>query len=651
MSTYTAVVCDARTIGGAAQSSVFPMKTGTIGPLAGGYFPRLNPQFASARIRTVVAPHIVQDAIGGFISADFTIPAEEAQRWRPVLRYGAVVWLFDGQTPIFYGYAEQPVWTTTGDCQMTLSGPWAMLGKTRMREAWEQWDMSLLTRSIGAAENKAGQVNLNSDGSLTLSFPNGTVLAAGDHVGVDILLFGEVAGGADGKLITAFELDMTTSNNLTANNRVRVIGGTSPSSVTDQLYDTGTAGTSTGIQDSLNLHGANQGAASWPSITGYRCLRIMLTRITTGITLANDTYVTFDRIRVSTRAGLFPQAGVGGIDTAAIVRDIVTPNEHSTGGGSQIATTAGSAGLNGHDQVHEYWRSEVGGASPDTNSSAYQWGRDPVTGTGTAPNSGIVTTGFTALEWQSPADIIQRLAAIDGSHVGFYFPYNNRGGYDPAGAPLGGDAGSWWVTAPPQLYYQPFPDPNYSPDYTIQTKQGAVVAPSPDAQPLINALYVNYQTNRGRQQSVVTGDTNQQNYVWDQGLFRADDYTLQTAGDATQGASLGGQQLALRRQPYASATITITNTGTLRNAILKNGASVPKLATIRPSSMRIVDIPATANIRAGYATHIEWWGQTLTSDEHCDITLAQPGIYNRQRAHGVIVNRYRNGTLLGRKLL
>lgn len=647
MSTYTAVIGDARSIGASTLSRILTPETDSLAQ----FFPRLNPQLATARIRTIVAPHIVQDAVGGFISADFTIPAEEAQRWRPILRYGAVVWLFDGQTPIFHGWAEQPVWTTTGDCEMTVSGAWALLGRTRMREAWEQWDMTLLARGTGSAENRAGSVNIDSNGSLTLSFPSGSTLAINDRVSVDCLIFDEIIGNADGKKITAFEVDITSQVNLGASFRFRVLGGNTPSNVTDQLWDSGATTGSTGIQDSLNLDGANQVAGPWASHSGYRCLRFELITTLARTPLGNDTSITLDRVRVSTRAALFPTAGVGGLDTAALARDVVRIAAYSG-----TITGAGIGSLYPTDTPPEFWVSQANQGSPDTNTLVYNWGLDPVTGTGSAPNSGVITTGFTALEWQSPADIISSIAAIDGYNVGFYLPYNARGGYDPPGMSSSAnsstpDVGSWWLTAPPQLYYQPFPDPNYSPDYTIYTRQGAVVTPSADSQPLADNLYVNYQTNRGHQQSVVTQDTNTLNHIYAQGFQRSDDYTLQSAGDASTGSSLGQQQLRVRRQPYAIATITITNTGGARNPILKGGATVPKLALVRPSSMRIADISASTNIRAGYATHIEWYGQTLTSDEYIEITLSRPGIFHRQRAHGHIVHGYLRGSLTGRKLL
>ena len=71
------------------------------------------------------------------------------------------------------------MWTATGDCQMNISRRRGRCSAVRRtREAWDMWDVSLLTKGTGANENKAGQFNVNSDGTVTFSFPNGTVVAA-----------------------------------------------------------------------------------------------------------------------------------------------------------------------------------------------------------------------------------------------------------------------------------------------------------------------------------------------------------------------------------------------------------------------------------------------------------------------------------------
>jgi len=635
MAAYTAIIGDARSVGALAGSALRGDQA---------VLQRLNPQVATARVRGILNPHIVKDAVGGLISADFTIPAEEAARWRPLLRYGAVVWMFDGGEPIFYGYAEQPVWTSTGDCQMNISGMWTVLSRTRTREVWDLWDMSLLSRGTGANENKAGQANVNSDGTVTFSIPSGTVVAASDRISVDYLLFDEPAGVSDGKLITAFEFNISDQVGMGTTVRLRVIGKATAAAATgDLLYDTGATGPST-RQGATNLNGTNQGGVAWGSESGYRCLRFQYI-FTAGGTLGADHYATLDRIRVSTRESLFPSVSggvVAPLDTGVLARDVLSirsPNSVTT------SSTYLSEQL---DTPPEFWPSKVAAGATDTNSYAYAWGLDPTTGTGTAPNSGVATSGFSALEWQSPTDILSALAGIDGNHVGFYLPYNGRGGYDAPGnqyaasAPAVPDVGSFWLAAPPQLYYQAFSDPTTNPDYTVQTQEGAQVTPTTDVQPLVSYVYTNYQTIKGRQQSVVVQDASQKNYAFSQGYQRREDYTIQpSVGDNQTPTSQAAQYLAQRRLPVASAVITITNDGASRYAILKQGCVIARLATIRPGSLQINGVATSGlNLSAGYATHVEWWGESDTGPEYVELTLAQPpGQISRETAHGRLAYR------------
>ena len=619
MSTYTAIIGDPRSIGASVTNSS-----------TGSSALRLNPAVASARVRVLQSPHIVMSAVGGLISCDFTIPVEEAQLWRPVVKYGSVCWLFDGQTPIFFGYLETPTWSADGSCLVEVSGPWALWSRERFREAWDVWDMNLLQRGTGANEAKAGQATLNSDGTFTLSIPNGTTLAIGQGVSVDFLLFGETAQTYDDKAVTAFEFNMTDSNNLGANIRVRVLGkATAAASTGDQLYDTAALG-ATGLQGAANIAGTNQGATGWPSSSGYRCLRLEMIRTAGSGAVASDTYATFNRIRFGTREALFPSAG-GTIDTAAIARDVVTARPSPT-------VT--------EPLINEFWLSSVVLAGGDTNSTVYALigggvggALNPTTGTGTAPNSGVGVNGFSALEWQSPTEVLTNLVGIDTCHVGFYLPYGGRAGYDMPGA-AARDVGSWWLSPPPQLFYQAFPDPVYAPDYTIHVRDGAEVAQDTAPQPLVDQAYVNYNTLRGRQLSEVQVDADVRNYLYAQGFRRSEDWALQpSVGDDAQARQLAQQQMTARRQPSTGATITITNDDASRYPIRKAGAVVSKLATVRPGSMRIIGAASGGGLQAGYATQVEWWGQTLTQPETLQITLGQPGEPPTRQAHGHLVNR------------
>lgn len=71
---------------------------------------------------------------------------------------------------------------------------------------------------------------------------------------------------------------------------------------------------------------------------------------------------------------------------------------------------------------------------------------------------------------------------------------------------------------------------------------------------------------------------------------------------------------------------------------------VTKLATIRPGSIRLADVNSSSGVRAGYATHVEWFGGTLDSNEHVEISLATPGQMGFQRRlarQGLRANRQR----------
>jgi hypothetical protein len=52
-------------------------------------------------------------------------------------------------------------------------------------------------------------------------------------------------------------------------------------------------------------------------------------------------------------------------------------------------------------------------------------------------------------------------------------------------------------------------------------------------------------------------------------------------------------------------------------------------------------MPAAGGLRAGYATSVEWWGQTLTQNEKVQITLGAPGMPSRiKQTLGKIIQRH-----------
>lgn len=622
MSQVTAIIGDTSSIGYIATHP-----TGGGSGVYSQFGTRRNPQNAVARIRTVMNAHIVQEAPGGLISADFTIPAEEAQRWRPMLRYGAYCWLFDGHTPIFFGIIEQPTWTDSGDAQINVSGPWVVLGRSRTRELWEFRDVSQMPRGAHTSETRNASANVKADGTLELNFNRGETLASGDRVTVEYMLFDDLVNPVpyNAKRITGFEVhisDATFNSNANIVFRVQSISFPGDAGVT--LWSS-TATGSSGRQTANDVFGENSPAGAWASAP--RGLRFGLFA-TAGLTAGGGLRVGLDRVRITTRESLFPTS-TGAHDTAAIARDLLAPR----------VTIAGTR--QEFDISEPFWPSDNSETGFD---AAVKYGLDALTGTGSAPNSGIGITGFNIPQWTSPTEILLQLAGIDGYHVGFYLPYNQRGGYD-AGNINDSATQSLWLSARPQLYYQAWPDPVANPDYTIHVREGASVEQdTSSAQTLANYAYTSYSTIRGRSQTVTFADgdptygtvpaTNGYNYLSNQGFRVADDWSVDTPTNVDLANQLAQQMMELRRNPFAAATVTVTNDGMSRWPILNRGAQIPHLSQIRPGSVRLVDVPGTTGLRQGYATRVEWWGATLDQPEHVELTLSSPGQMMLERRLG-----------------
>jgi hypothetical protein len=602
---------------------------------------RRNPQNAVARLRTVMNPHIVQEVPGGMVSADFTVPAEDAQRWRPMLRYGAYCWLFDGQTPVFFGQLEQPTWTDTGDVQLNVSGPWVALGRSRMYELWDYRDMGAMPQGIGANASRNASATVKSGGTLELSFNRGETLASGDHISVEYLLPHRSTSGGDTQRITGFEVHISDATfNGNANIIFRVQSISAPGSAGVNLWSS-TATGSSGRVTMNDVFSENTPAGAWGGgAAGALGLRFGL--FATGATTAGGGIrVGLDRVRVTTREAVMATAA-SSQDTATIARDLLSPRGRDTS----------SSGYAPFDLPEPFWPSDH---SYTGSTGAIKYGLDAVTGTGTAPNSGIGLTGFSIMDWTSPTEILLALATIDGSHVGFYLPYNQRGGYDAGN--INDDATrSLWLSARPQLYYQAWPDPKTNPDYTIHIREGAKVEPDTgQRQGMINVGYSLFSTQKGQPDGAfyVDGDpisdvlalsTQGLNYLSSQGFRVAEDWTVDSSVDIVAANSLAANLLEVRRNPFASSTVTITNDGNSRFPILKAGAQVPHLSMIRPGSVRLVDVPGASGLRAGYATRVEWWGATLDEPEHVEITLGDPGqmIFERRLGWaGLKANRQR----------
>lgn len=620
MSQITAVIGDTSSIGYVASAN------GT-NYSKNGSLDRRNPQNATARIRTLMNPHIVQEVPGGLISADFTIPAEEAQRWRPMLRYGAYCWMFDGATPIFFGQIDTPIWTQQGDAQINIGGPWAMLGRSRTREVWDLRDLSVWSRSTSANEKRDASDRILSDGSLMLVFENGSTVNSGFFTTVEWAVPFNTGQGVtlDTPMISGFEVHISDASfNANANLIFRVQSIANPGGIGTTLYGTTTTGSSN-RQTADNVFSENSGGTWTP--TPYLRMGLFATANTTA---GGTAFVVVDRMRITTRQSIFPTAA-SSHDTAAIARDLLQPQQVGVGG----------AGRNPQFLLPEpFWPSDV--TNVVSTDATVKYGLDALTGTGSAPNSGVGVTGFNIQDMTSPAEILLQLAAIDGYHVGFYLPYNQRGGYDAGNV---NDSGiSLWLSARPQLYYQAWPDPKTSPDYTISVREGARLDPDDSPQALVNVAWTGYQTNRGasRGSDYVDGDpawsptgtVAASNWLTNQGFRAAENWTIDSSVDSTTADSLTQNMTTVRRNPLASSTITITNDGTTRFPILKSGAQVPHLSQIRPGSVRVVDVPAAGGLKQGYATRVEWWGQTLDEAEHVEITLSDPGQMMLERRLG-----------------
>lgn len=630
MSQITAVIADTSSIG--YVRSGIDATNSTYANL----FKRRNPQNAVARIRTVMNPHMLQEVPGGLLSFDFTIPAEEAQRWRPMLRYGAYCWVFDGSSPIFYGQIlDQPSWTPAGDAQVVVSGPWVMLGKSRVLEVWELRDLGVWTQSSAANEKRDASVQIRGDGSLMLAFANGVALTSGQFVAVEYVL--PSAGGngiaLDVPVITGFEVhvsDAAFNSNVNLTFRVQQIASYGGTGTT--VYSTTTTGSSL-RQTADNVFSENTGGTWGPS----QGLRFGI-HATAATTPGGSATVVVDRMRITTRQSLFP-SNSGSHDTAAIARDLLQP---------QQLVSAGTFRLPQFFLPEPFWPGDT--TNVVTTDATVKYGLDALTGTGSAPDSGVAITGFNILQMTSPSEVLLQLAGIDGYHVGFYLPYNQRGGYDAGNV---NDVGqSLWLSARPQLYYQAWPDPKTAPDYTIQIREGASVQNDDQRQQMLNIAYANYQTTRGAPDTstMVDGDPRlgvfspSANYLTNQGFRAIEDWTIDASVNAETADSLAKQMLEVRRTPSASSTVTITNDGTTRWPILKNGAQVPHLSMIRPGSVRVVDVPAAGGLRQGYATRVEWWGQTLEEPEHVELTLSDPGqmlLERRIAWSGMRANRQR----------
>jgi len=477
-------------------------------------------------------------------------------------------------------------------------------------------------QSISSNQKRDAAIQVRGDGSLLLSFANGVAVSSGQFVAVELGLPSASGSGLtlEEMEITGFEVhisDASFNGNANLVFRVQAIGSGLGTAGTT-IYSTTTTGSSN-RQTADDVFSENTGGTWTPTFA----LRFGIFA-TANITAGGAAYVVVDRFRITTRQRLFP-SNSGTIDTAAIARDLLQPR--------QSATTSADFRL-----PEPFWPSA--GTALGSDDVSLNYGRDATTGTGTAPDSGIGITGFNFLEMTSPSEILLNLAGIDGYHVGFYLPYNQRGGYDAGNT---NDTGtSLWLSARPQLYYQAWPDPKTNPDYTIHIREGASVQDDDQRQELVNVAFANYQTTRGvpltsdwvDSDNILGVDRSAANYLTNQGFRAVEDWTLDASTDVSMADTLTQKLLQTRRTPSASSLVSITNDGTTRWPILKNGAQIPHLSQVRPGSVRLVDVPSAGGLRQGYATRVEWWGQTINDPERVELTLSDPGQMLMERRLG-----------------
>jgi len=552
-----------------------------------------NTQLQYTRVSPITHPHYIIEEPGGFISGDFVVPPEVAARSITQLRLDSFVWIFDGATPIFFGkLTDQPTPSESGEVLVSCYGFWLALQQTRMREVWDDQDMGKWLPS--AVNDHNPQVDLLSNGNIKIAWPNGTVVTSANRAQLDYFLFNEPVGVRDTKRITAFDISCSNDDGNASTAIDYVVEGypTTISGTTDQLVIRGTA-----VGSFADKEGAI--ADSWPESTGYRALRFGMKANATQ-TLGQDRSFTFDRVRVATRETLFTTFG-SPPQTSDLAADVFRVHTNS---------------VNWLDTPPDFWRQTSGG------TAAY--GTDPVTRSIVASGIGCDSMVFT--DWTTPAEVLSAFQTIDGFRCGFYFPTAPGTGWWAAGQVP-------WPFMMPELFYQPWAALD-SPDYRISIRRGAQPEMDDSPQPLVQALYVTYEHANGRAASAYFEDNDTVNYLYAQGIRRAEDYNIEVPVSDLVASNLADQVFTLRRQPLAVGKVKIwaNRPGSIVDG---NGGGVTRLSDIRPGVAEIVDLPRT-KFKTGRVTRVEWWGQTLDEEEHVELTLEHPGKVNLPRRLGSI---------------
>lgn len=559
-----------------------------------------EPQQPGIRIPTVTGVQITTASPGGWLSADFVIPAEYNRT--PIL-YNTQVWIHDGLTLAFMGFVSKSIPQADGSLAVSCAGSYDLLGRTLMRSVWSDRDLSKWQAAPGSIQS--ANLNVNANGNLVMAFPKDHQFPNGSYVAADYFLFNETVGPRDAKLLDGFQITIGSSSTVfgAANMDVRIYGLDSPGDASPTLIHTfGAAGSRTEYSNS-GSHGTRSGAPAvgadngvdWANNAGYRCLRIGIYASADTGTVAADKTLIISTLRVSTRAN-----GVG-FDPDPSTVDIAVDlwNQARTG------ITPDSL-----FDMHSLLQPE----RPDGSWQA------PVVG---ISDSGTKLNDFAVTEWTTPRDILESLAAIDGYDVGLYGPQENvahrvgistsgNGGYSPT-------TQNPRFRRPAALVYQQWNDLS-DPDYHARLHMGAVWDPDPNPDPLLTAAYVLYQTIGGFDKTVYVEDASNENYLDEQGWHEAVPWSIDNPVSLSTAQTLGTQFVQRNRQPSLSGTLTVygDRPGSLE---LPGGARIGPLHQIRPGVIRIVDAKGPAS---GIMTDLAYTARGPFGPEQLVIHINRP---------------------------
>lgn len=513
------------------------------------------------RIPFVTGLETAQEIPGGYTTGSFTIPAKYARYDPEDFRQYHQVWVFDGTEPCFNGYTLKGVLQPDGSIRVTCNGSYRLLDDSELRIVWSD-------SSIGEAKSPgsagSGSVSVNSFGNLVLTMPKGHQYDAGDYVGVDYYLFGEPVGFRDGKKIDGFHITIGSGSDFQGNSNLitRVLGLSDPNASPDTLQGF----TAPGERKETSDASFGDNVTPWTVSTGYRLLRVALVASTATATLTQDRSVVISDFRVTTRGralGLQEER-----DTTTLVKDLFDD--------------AAARGLDIHQLLQEENTASTGECVVGNISS-----------------SGHQVSGVSFTEWVKPREIVEYLAATDGSKVGMWGPADRL----PPNSYVvsSGTTRQYWYRQPPQLVYEDWPSLG-DPDYTIRLLMGARWEPDEQDDELQSSTYVDYQTRRGRQVSVYAEDASQENYLYEQGWHKAGDWEIEPPVKNRTAQTLGDQYNSLHRQPTLSGSITVPRSavGAIEG---RGGERLVSWSRIRPGVVRVVD---AVGPQAGRITRVEY---------------------------------------------